>query len=126
MLKQILIQLTETVLEALALAAIMTMITPGASFSGGGSKSFGSFLTGFLNPNQVPHASGGIFTGPTQIGNHLFGEQGPEMLIPLDRMGEFANGPKGGMGGGNLTCTVTGEELTFVLNRTNQRRGRIY
>lgn len=29
------------------------------------------------------HAAGGIFARPTMIGNHLFGEAGPEALIPL-------------------------------------------
>lgn len=35
--------------------------------------------------STVQHAAGGIFTGPTLLGNHLFGEAGPEALIPLSR-----------------------------------------
>ena len=30
-----------------------------------------------------PHASGGVFERPVALGNHLFGEAGPEILAPL-------------------------------------------
>ena len=32
------------------------------------------------------HAEGGIFDKPTLIGNHLFGEKGKEVLLPLNRL----------------------------------------
>lgn len=35
------------------------------------------------------HATGGIFTGPTLFGNHLFGENGTEALLPLQNNLEY-------------------------------------
>ncbi len=45
------------------------------------------------------HATGGIFTQPTLWGNNLIGEQGPEALMPLDRL-------EGMLGGGDQPIIV--------------------
>lgn len=45
----------------------------------------------------IKHADGGIFTKPTMIGNHLFGENGPEVLQPLSKLNQ---------GGSNQPITV--------------------
>ncbi len=42
---------------------------------------------GYQENQDVPMAEGGLVTGPTRI---LAGEAGPEMIIPLDRLGEFS------------------------------------
>jgi hypothetical protein len=64
---------------------------------------------GFSVPNIPMLAQGGIVTGPTLA---MIGEgNGPEAVIPLDRMGEF------GMGGGNnVTINVNGGDPQQVVN----------
>jgi hypothetical protein len=64
---------------------------------------------GFSVPNIPMLAQGGIVTGPTLA---MIGEgNGPEAVIPLDRMGEF------GMGGGsNVTINVNGGDPNAVVD----------
>jgi SLT domain-containing protein len=62
-------------------------------------------------------AQGGIVTSPTLA---LIGEgNGPEAVIPLNRMGEFGMG-----GGGNVTIHVNGGDPNAVVNalRTYMRQ----
>jgi hypothetical protein len=72
---------------------------------------------GFDVPNIPMLAQGGIVTSPTLA---LIGEgNGPEAVIPLNRMGEF------GMGGGNnVTINVNGGDPQSVVNalRTYMRQ----
>jgi hypothetical protein len=72
---------------------------------------------GFDVPNIPMLAQGGIVTSPTLA---LIGEgNGPEAVIPLNRMGEF------GMGGGNnVTINVNGGDPNAVVNalRTYMRQ----
>jgi phage-related protein len=72
---------------------------------------------GFDVPNIPMLAQGGIVTSPTLA---LIGEgNGPEAVIPLNRMGEF------GMGGGNnVTINVQGGDPNAVVNalRTYMRQ----
>lgn len=51
------------------------------------------------------HAAGGIFTGPTLLGGHRFGEAGPEALVPLTS-GNLARYGAGGLGGGTINVTI--------------------
>lgn len=74
------------------LRAINSMIAGMNKFSfsvpdwvpGMGGKSFG------FNIPKIPelswHAKGGIFTKPTVIGNHGFGEAGKEAILPLNKL----------------------------------------
>jgi hypothetical protein len=52
-------------------------------------------------------AEGGITTGPTIA---MIGEKGPEVVIPLDRLGSM------GIGGGNVTINVNGGDPQQVVN----------
>jgi len=64
---------------------------------------------GFEVPNIPMLAQGGIVTSPTLA---LIGEgNGPEAVIPLNRMGEFGMG-----GGGNVTIHVNGGDPQQVVN----------
>jgi phage-related protein len=45
--------------------------------------------------NIIPHAAGGIFTKPTLLGNHLFGEAGDEALIPINKLDNMISGGSG-------------------------------
>ena len=63
---------------------------------------------GFDVPNIPMLAQGGIVTSPTLA---LIGEgNGPEAVIPLNRMGEF------GMGGSNVTINVQGADPNAVVD----------
>ena len=122
MLGDLIKQLTATFLKAAALAGIMTLITGGTS---AGASSFGA---NFMQFAGFAHAQGGVIANPTQMGNHLFGEAGPEAVIPLNRMGEFANtmGNNGGGGQMDIAGILRGEDIYLMNQRVNQRRGRIY
>jgi hypothetical protein len=64
---------------------------------------------GFSVPNIPMLAEGGIVTGPTLA---MIGEgNGPEAVIPLNRMGEFGMG-----GGGNVTIHVNGGDPNAVVD----------
>ena len=90
------------------------------------SFKFPSFVPGFGGkgfdvPNIPMLAQGGIVTSPTLA---LIGEgNGPEAVIPLNRMGEF------GMGGGsNVTINVNGGDPNAVvdaLRRYQRQNGSI-
>ena len=64
---------------------------------------------GFEMPNIPMLAEGGIVTGPTLA---MIGEgNGPEAVIPLNRMSEFGMG-----GGGNITINVNGADPQAVVD----------
>lgn len=99
--------------QAAALSLILSLVTGGISNFG---KIFGG-MTGFSIPKA---AKGGITTGPTlaMVGDN---PSGKEAIIPLEKMGQIFGGMQGGgTGGGRLTATVSGTDLKFVLDRTNQ------
>ena len=52
-----------------------------------GGKSFGFNIPSI--PEVSWHAKGGIFTKPTVIGNHGFGEAGKEAILPLNKLPEL-------------------------------------
>ena len=72
--------------------------------------SFGASVAGFLG--ATPMATGGLVTGPT-LG--LIGEAGPELVVPLDKLGN--------MGSTNVTVNVSGSVLTeYDLAETIQNQ----
>ena len=85
-------------------------------------QDFGASVAGFVgsgNPQIItgalPFAEGGIVTGPT-LG--LIGEQGPEAVIPLDRLGGGS-----GVGATNVTVNVQGSVLAeYDLAETIQNQ----
>ena len=102
--------------QAAALSLILSLVTGGISNFG---KIFGG-MTGFNFPGIPKAAKGGITTGPTlaMVGDN---PSGKEAIIPLEKMGQIFGGMQGaGTGGGRLTATVSGTDLKFVLDRTNQ------
>jgi phage-related minor tail protein len=71
----------------------------------------------------VPHAEGGITTGP-HIG--LVGEAGPEAIMPLSKLGSMLNttfnaGAMSGnnVGSGNGQFVLKGNDLVLALQRSN-------
>jgi hypothetical protein len=69
-------------------------------------------------------ANGGLVTSPT-LG--MFGEAGPEALIPKKRLDSLlARAENGGVGGdGVLTTRVSGNDLEIVLDKTRRRNNRV-
>ena len=69
-------------------------------------------------------AEGGIVTGPTlaMIGEKP-GSRG-EAVIPLEKMSQVLGSMGGGNRGGELTAVVSGTDLKFILDRTNQNFNR--
>lgn len=47
-----------------------------------------SLVTPSSSTPVVKNAEGGVFLRPTLLGNHLFGEAGPEAIVPLDKYTE--------------------------------------
>ena len=112
-IKALIVQLA----QAAALSLILSLLTGGISNFG---KIFGG-MTGFSIPK---FAEGGITSGPTlaMVGDN---PSGREAIIPLEKMGQIFGGMQGGgMGGGRLTATVSGTDLKFILDRTNQNFNR--
>ncbi len=77
----------------------------------------GSYLKSQLKEHKF--AQGGLVLGPTHA---LIGEAGPELVVPLNKLGDLM----GDVGGGNqvLTAKLDGKDLWFSLMRTNQSMGR--
>jgi hypothetical protein len=112
-IKALIVQLA----QAAALSLILSLLTGGISNFG---KIFGG-MTGFSIPK---FAEGGITSGPTlaMVGDN---PSGKEAIIPLEKMGQIFGGMQGGgMGGGRLTASVSGTDLKFILDRTNQNFNR--
>jgi hypothetical protein len=104
---------------AAALAGIFTLITGGnaAAFKASFKGIFGG-LTGFQ------FASGGIVNTPTR---GVFGESGPEAIIPLSRLPQLMAAAGGGGGyGGEMTARIVdgGRDLLLIMSKANQTFGR--
>ena len=68
-------------------------------------------------------ANGGLVTSPT-LG--MFGEAGPEALIPKKRLDSLlARAESGGTGEGMLTTRISGNDLEIVLDKTRRRNNRV-
>lgn len=83
--------------------------------------------TAISNLGIQQHAEGGIFDKPTLIGSHLFGEKGPEVLLPLNRLSAML----GGMGNRGsqpdvIMHRIQGNELLIWLERSQRSHNRNY
>jgi hypothetical protein len=110
-------QLVVRLLAAAAAAAILSALLPGGQAAALGG--FKGILGGILGGGRIPgFASGGVATRPT-LG--VFGEAGPEAVIPLSQLANII----GNAGGGGAT-TVTGSIRGNEIYLTNQRAGASY
>jgi hypothetical protein len=118
-IKGIITQLIRAAAEAAVLSLILNAIMPGA----GGKFSFASM---FSQLSGIPKfADGGIAYGPT-VG--LFGEAGPEAIVPLNKLPEIIARSGVSSDGGNMTLTaqITGNNIYLSNARTVNSRKRIY
>lgn len=125
-LASLIAKLIATVIEAAILSVILNSITGGGASIAGGAG-FGNLLQQLLGGGVkfTGHAEGGIFTQPTLLGNHLFGESGPEALIPLSRMNEMSNN----MGSEQHVYVhgeISGDKIILIQNKQKLRNQRNY
>jgi hypothetical protein len=123
-LKKLAVKLISTLLAALALQAVLA----GLGIGGGkfaGKEGFGSILKmmgggGLGSLLGFKAAEGGIATKPT-IG--MFGEAGPEVFMPLNKLPQLM----GSMGGGSVQVqgVIRGSDIVLINKRGNQNLGFI-
>jgi hypothetical protein len=110
---------------AIAAAITLNILTGGAVMSAGkaaGAKSgFGALLKGGSSlgiGGLTPFANGGIVSGPTPalVGEYTGARTNPEVIAPLSKLQN--------MMGGNVTFTISGDNLVGTLNRANKTRAR--
>ena len=110
---------------AIAAAVTLNILTGGAVMSAGkaaGAKSgFGALLKGGKSMGiggLTPFANGGIVSGPTSalVGEYTGARTNPEVIAPLSKLQN--------MMGGNVTFTISGDNLVGTLNRANKTRAR--
>ena len=110
---------------AIAAAVTLNILTGGAVMAAGkaaGAKSgFGALLKGGSSlgiGGLTPFANGGIVSGPTPalVGEYTGARTNPEVIAPLSKLQN--------MMGGNVTFTISGDNLVGTLNRANKTRAR--
>jgi phage-related minor tail protein len=120
-LKQMLIRFA----AAIAAAITLNILTGGALISkglGAGAKTkFGALLKGGSMAGiggLTPFAAGGIVSGPTAalVGEYTGAKTNPEVIAPLSKLQN--------MMGGNVTFTISGDNLVGTLNRATKTRQR--
>jgi hypothetical protein len=118
-------QLIVRFVAAIAAAVTLNILTGGAVMAAGkaaGAKSgFGALLKGGSSMGiggLTPFAAGGIVSGPTAalVGEYPGARNNPEVIAPLNKLQN--------MMGGNVTFTISGDNLVGTLNRANKTRQR--
>lgn len=109
---------------AIAAALTLNILTGGAVMSAGqktGAKGLGALIKGgkaYGIGGLTPFASGGIVSGPTPalVGEYTGARTNPEVIAPLSKLQNML--------GGNVTFTISGDNLVGTLNRANKTRAR--
>lgn len=106
---------------AIASAVALNVLTGGMLASKGGGKGLGAILKGGKMMGMgglTPFANGGIVSGPTSalVGEYTGAKTNPEVIAPLSKLQN--------MMGGNVTFTISGDNLVGTLNRANKTRAR--
>jgi hypothetical protein len=119
-LKKMAIQLAATAAAAFALNLLLGGI--GMTGFGKGSSGFKNIFKGLGGGGQlgglIPFANGGIVSGPTPalVGEYTGARTNPEVIAPLSKLQN--------MMGGNVTFSISGDNLVGTLNRANKTRQR--
>jgi uncharacterized protein YwgA len=119
-LKKMAIQLAATVAAAFALNLLLggLGVAGFAKGAGGFKKILGGLGGGGPLGGLIPFANGGIVSGPTPalVGEYTGARSNPEVIAPLSKLQN--------MMGGNVTFTISGDNLVGTLNRANKTRAR--
>jgi hypothetical protein len=110
---------------AIAAALTLNILTGGAVMkagaAAGGTTGLGKLLKGgkaYGIGGLTPFANGGIVSGPTAalVGEYTGARTNPEVIAPLSKLQN--------MMGGNVTFTISGDNLVGTLNRAHKTRQR--
>lgn len=110
---------------AIAAAVTLNILTGGAVMAagakGGAKSGLGKLIAGGKSMGiggLTPFANGGIVSGPTPalVGEYTGARTNPEVIAPLSKLQN--------MMGGNVTFTISGDNLVGTLNRANKTRAR--
>jgi hypothetical protein len=83
-LGQLIAKLAATVAEAAILSVVLQGMGLGGDVAGGAG--FKNLLKQLFSGGLKFNAEGGVFSKWTQVGNNVFGENGPEAVIPLSKL----------------------------------------
>jgi hypothetical protein len=111
-------------IAAIAAAITLNILTGGAVMAAGkatGAKGLGALIKGGKSygiGGLTPFAAGGIVSGPTAalVGEYTGAKTNPEVIAPLSKLQN--------MMGGNVTFTISGDNLVGTLNRATKTRQR--
>jgi hypothetical protein len=120
-LKQMVIRFAAAIAAAITLNILTGGAVMAAGKSAGAKSGFGALLKGgksFGIGGLTPFANGGIVSGPTPalVGEYTGARTNPEVIAPLSKLQNML--------GGNVTFSISGDNLVGTLNRANKTRQR--
>jgi hypothetical protein len=120
-LKRMLISLAAAIASAVALNILTGGAVMAAGKAAGAKSGFGALLKGGSISGiggLTPFAKGGIVSGPTPalVGEYTGAKTNPEVIAPLNKLQNML--------GGNVTFSISGDNLVGTLNRANKTRAR--
>ena len=110
----------ESLNPALAIAGGIALV----ALAGLVKSKAGSLGEKFGKGGKTPaFANGGLVDKPTY---GVFGEAGPEVIIPKKKLDSYLNNMNGsGNGGGSLSARISGNDLLILLDKAKVRNGRV-
>jgi hypothetical protein len=120
-LKALIIRFVAAIAAALTLNILTGGLVMKAGAEAGGKSALGKLLKGgksFGIGGLTPFAAGGIVSGPTAalVGEYTGAKTNPEVIAPLSKLQNMI--------GGNVTFTISGDNLVGTLNRATKTRQR--
>jgi hypothetical protein len=120
-LKRMLISLAAAIASAIALNILTGGLVMKAGAEAGGKSGLGKLILGGRAKGiggLTPFAAGGIVSGPTAalVGEYPGARTNPEVIAPLNKLQNML--------GGNVTFSISGDNLVGTLNRANKTRAR--
>lgn len=120
-LKQMVIRFAAAIAAAITLNILTGGLVMKAGEAAGGKSGLSKLILGGKAKGiggLTPFANGGIVSGPTSalVGEYTGARTNPEVIAPLSKLQN--------MMGGNVTFTISGDNLVGTLNRANKTRAR--
>lgn len=120
-LKQMVLRFAAAIAAAITLNILTGGLVMKAGEAAGGKSGLGKLILGGKAKGiggLTPFANGGIVSGPTSalVGEYTGARTNPEVIAPLSKLQN--------MMGGNVTFTISGDNLVGTLNRANKTRAR--
>jgi len=120
-LKALIIRFVAAIAAALTLNILTGGLVMKAGEAAGGTTGLGKLLKGgkaYGIGGLTPFAKGGIVSGPTPalVGEYTGARTNPEVIAPLNKLQNML--------GGNVTFTISGDNLVGTLNRAHKTRQR--